>query len=79
MEKEVEVFKSNVDAWVKQVRSEMSEFKEISPLLEENTDNTQHNYELIQEMRNEIESLKKEINLLKISHIIMLKEKDFFS
>ena len=75
MEKEVEDFKDNVDAWIKQVRSEVSAFSHVPSILKENTGNIQHNYELIKEMRNEIERLKKEINLLKISHIIMLNEK----
>lgn len=77
MEKEVEEFKSNVDAWIKQVRSEVSAFSNVPSIIKENTGNIQHNYELIKEMKNEIERLKKEINLLKISHIIMLNEKGF--
>lgn len=75
MEKEVEEFKENIDAWIKQIRSEFAEFRHLPSMLEESTGNIQHNYELIQELQSEVEQLKKEINLLKISHIIMLKEK----
>jgi hypothetical protein len=75
MDKEIEVFKTNVDSWIKQFKSDLSGLSELPSSFEENNDNIQHNYELIREMRNEIEGLKKEINLLKISHIIMLKEK----
>lgn len=70
---DIQSFKENIDAWVKQIRGEVSQFQEIPYILEENVDNTQHNYELIKEMKNEIEELKHEINALKIIQIATLK------
>mgnify|MGYP001590793506 FL=1 len=75
MEQDLEVFKSNVDSWIKQIRREFAEFSDLPPLVSENADNIQHNYELIYELKDEIEELKQEINALKLIQIISLKQK----
>lgn len=71
----MEVFKENVDSWIKQIRREFSEFSDIPAAVEENTDNIQHNYELIYELKDEIEELKQEINALKLIQIVSLRSK----
>jgi len=73
MESELINFKENIDSWVKEIKGEISRFQDVPYILEENVDNTQHNYELIKEMRAEIEELKHEINALKIIQIATLK------
>ena len=75
MEPELETFRENVDSWIKQIRREFTEFSDLPALLNENTDNIQHNYELIYELKDEIEELKQEINALKLIQIISLKQK----
>lgn len=75
MEQELELFRDNVDSWVKQIRREFSEFSELPSVINENTDNIQHNYELIYELKDQIEELKQEINALKLIQIISLKQK----
>ena len=75
MEQDLEVFKNNVDSWIKQIRREFAEFSDLPPLVSENADNIQHNYELIYELKDEIEELKQEINALKLIQIISLKQK----
>ena len=75
MEKEVEIFKENVDAWIKQIRREFSQFQDLPGVLNESVDNIQHNYELIYELKDEIEELKQEINALKLIQLITLKGK----
>lgn len=75
MDTDYEVFKENVDAWIKQIRREFSEFSDVPGLVYENADNVQHNYELIYELKDEIEELKQEINALKLVQIISLKTK----
>ena len=75
MEPELEIFRDNVDAWIKQIRREFSELSELPNVLSENTDNIQHNYELIYELKDQIEELKQEINALKLIQIISLKQK----
>ena len=43
MEQEVKNFIDNVDAWIKQIRREFSNFQDVPSVLSENTDNIQHN------------------------------------
>ena len=75
MEQELETFRDNVDSWIKQIRREFSEFSDLPSVISENADNIQHNYELIYELKDEIEELKQEINALKLIQIISLKQK----
>ena len=75
MEPELEIFRENVDSWIKQIRREFGEFSDLPSIISENTDNIQHNYELIYELKDEIEELKQEINALKLIQIISLKQK----
>ena len=75
MEPELETFRENVDSWIKQIRREFADFSDLPGLMAENTDNIQHNYELIYELKDEIEELKQEINALKLIQIISLKQK----
>jgi len=76
MEQEFEIFRENVDLWIKQIRREFSEFSDMPSIINENADNIQHNYELIYELKDEIEELKQEINALKLIQIISLKQKN---
>ena len=75
MEQELETFRDNVDSWIKQIRRQFSEFSDLPSVVSENADNIQHNYELIYELKDEIEELKQEINALKLIQIISLKQK----
>lgn len=74
MEPELKNFTENVDAWIKQIRREFSSFSDLPVVVSENTDNIQHNYELIYELKDQIEELKQEINALKLIQIISLKK-----
>ena len=76
MEKELEIFRDNVDSWIKQIRREFSDFTELPSVVNENADNIQHNYELIYELKDQIEELKQEINALKLIQILSLKQKN---
>lgn len=75
MEPELETFRENVDSWIKQIRREFADFSDLPSMVSENADNVQHNYELIYELKDEIEELKQEINALKLIQIISLKQK----
>ena len=74
METEVKNFIDNVDSWIKQIRREFAEFQDVPHVVNENVDNIQHNYELIYELKDQIEELKQEINALKLIQIISLKK-----
>jgi len=75
MDPQITAFRDNVDAWIKQIRREFSELSDLPAAVQENTENIQHNYELVYELRDEIEELKQEINALKLIQIIALKNR----
>jgi len=74
MEPELKNFTNNVDAWIKQIRREFSNFSDLPRIVGENTDNMQHNYDLIYELKDEIDELKQEVNALKLIQFLSLKK-----
>ncbi len=74
MEKEVTNFIVNIDSWIKQIRGEFANFQDVPEVVNGNVDNIQHNYELIYELKDQVEELKQEINALKLIQIISLKK-----
>jgi len=74
MDKQIKQFKESVDGWIKQINSEVSSYKQLPAIVGENTDNIQHNYELVYELKEEIEELKKELNALKLVQLVSLKK-----
>lgn len=67
--------KENVDEWVKDINARVQNVEKLAKVLKDTIDNTEHNYELLQEHRQEIEELKQEIKLLKIISLAMIKSK----
>ncbi len=67
-------FQENVDLWIKQIRREFSEFADLPSLVNENTENIQHNYELYYELQDEIDEMKKDIAAMKVILMIFRKE-----
>ena len=67
-------FVKDIDSWIKQIRGEFSEFKEIPIITAENQENIQHNYELIYDLKDQVEELKQEIHALKLLQLISLKK-----
>tara|TARA_Y100000310_G_scaffold227830_1_gene230103 strand:- start:2606 stop:2869 length:264 start_codon:yes stop_codon:yes gene_type:complete len=66
-------FTENVDSWIKQVRSEVSQITDTSAIVEENSDNVQHNYELIYELKRDMERISDELKALKLMHLLQIK------
>ncbi|MDA1196705.1 MAG: hypothetical protein O2779_01945 [Nanoarchaeota archaeon] len=66
-------FTENVDSWIKQVRSEVSSIVDTSAIVEENSDNVQHNYELIYELKRDMERMRDEVKALKLMHLLQMK------
>ncbi|MBI2140485.1 hypothetical protein HYU14_06175 [Candidatus Woesearchaeota archaeon] len=75
MEQEVVKFTENVDAWIKQIRSEVSQLTDVSSAVEENTNNIQHNYELIYELKDNVERLAEEVKALKMMQLVQIKDR----
>ncbi len=71
--REFETFKQNVDCWVKDMNGEISTLSSITPIVEENISNIDHNYELIQDMRTEIKQLRDELSAMKILQILSIR------
>ena len=67
-------FKENVDEWIKQIRTEFSQFKHLPRVVDDGLENIQHNYELVRELRQEIEDLKQELRLMKAMQFALLKK-----
>ncbi len=74
METETKNFMENVDSWIKQIRAEFSQITDVSSIVEENVNNVQHNYELIYELKEQIDNLQGEIKALKLMQLLQLKE-----
>ena len=74
METETKNFMENVDSWIKQIRSEFNQITDVSGIVEENVNNVQHNYELIYELKEDMDNLKAEIKALKLMQLLQLKE-----
>ena len=69
-------FKVEVDEWIKKLNKDVTDIPDMKKCLLETIDNTQHNYELIYELKDEIEDLKQELNALKLIQILSLKKGD---
>ncbi len=68
--------KENVDSHIKELKRRISNLEDLPTSVNENTDNIQHNYELIYEIKDKIEELNREINATKLIQIIALKQKN---
>ncbi len=68
------MFRENVDSWIKDLRSKMADFDDLPNIVSENIDNTQHNYELIYELKQEVEELKHELHMMRLVQTMMLKK-----
>ena len=67
-------FKDEIDSWIKDLNSRISLIEDLPHIVKENTDNIQHNYELISDLLYEINELKMEVNSLKLIQIINITE-----
>ena len=72
---EIDALKENVDSHIKELKRKISELEDLPQIVNEITDSTQHNYELIYDLKDDIEKIKQEINALKLIQIISLKQK----
>ncbi len=67
-------FKENVDSWIKQIRTEFSQFKHLPNVVNESLDNIQHNYELVRDLKQDVDDLKQELRLMKAMQLAILKK-----
>ena len=74
MDAETENFIENIDNWIKQIRAEFSNITDVSNVVEDNVNNIQHNYELIYELKEQIDKLTEEIKALKLMQLLQIKK-----
>lgn len=73
-ENELTVFKETMDSWVKFFNTRLNTINNLSYAIEETHDNTNHNYELIKETRQDIEFLKEELKGMKMMQMLLLQK-----
>lgn len=74
MEAETKNFIENVDSWIKQIRSEFGQVTDVSEVVEENVTNIQHNYELIYELKAQLDKVQEELKAIKLMQLLQIKE-----
>lgn len=65
-------FKTNMDSWVKFFNNKLDVMRDFSLQIVETADNSNHNYELIKEVREDIEMLRQELRAIKLMQVLML-------
>jgi hypothetical protein len=67
-------FRENVDCWIKEFNSKMTRVSSITDAVAENVDNTNHNYEMIQEMKKQLDALQQEVKTMKLMQLLAIKK-----
>ena len=67
-------FKGEMDEWVKEFNSRLQGIEINNEILSEQAGDIEHNYELLQEMRAEINRLREELSALRLVQILHLKQ-----
>lgn len=66
-------FRENVDSWIKDFNGQLQEMQSITETVDENIDNTNHNYEIIQKMQRQMEEMQQEVKTIKLMQLLVLK------
>jgi hypothetical protein len=74
MKKQFESFKADMDGWIKSLNREISDFHHVPSMVEENCENIDHNYEMLHQMRAEINKLKEELAAMKLLQLMSIKD-----
>ncbi len=67
-------FQENVDGWIKDINIRFAHVNVLSTVVKENTSNIQHNYELIQQVLDEVQQLRQDIETLKLVQLVALNQ-----
>ncbi len=66
MEEETKQYIENIDSWIKEINQEIAPLKELRNSLAEAHRNIQHNYELIYELKENIENLAEQMKTVSL-------------
>ena len=72
-ELEMKSFRKNMDSWVKFFNGKIQVISGVNTLLRENSENSNHNYELIREIKEDMEELKAEMKTMKLMQMMILE------
>ena len=74
MKKQFDAFKLDMDGWIKSMNSELGRYRYIPPIIEENDENIDHNYEMLHQLRAEVHKLKEELAAMKLLQLMSIKD-----
>lgn len=72
---QMQKFQADVDDWIKNFNKTVDGLKDMPLAVEEQEGNIHHNYELIVELKEDIQNLREELKTLRLVQTVMLKEK----
>jgi len=72
---QMQKFQADVDDWIKNFNKTVDGLKDMPMAVEEQEENINHNYELIIELKEDIQHLREELKTLRLVQTVMLKEK----
>ncbi|PIN80192.1 hypothetical protein COV16_01330 [Candidatus Woesearchaeota archaeon CG10_big_fil_rev_8_21_14_0_10_34_8] len=67
-------FKENIDSWIKQFNHQMNDVATMAEAVDENINNTNHNYEMLQKMQKQVDWIQQEVKTLKLMQLLVLKK-----
>ena len=71
MQKDTKRFVKNIDNWIKEIRKDYTRLKDIPIFVTENTDNIQHNYELIKEIEEKLDKLTEDFQVIRVAIMLL--------
>lgn len=74
MNPEINLLKKEMDSWIKDLQPKLSDIPKISEAIQNHSEDISFNYELIQELKLEINRLREEISALRLIQILQLKQ-----
>jgi hypothetical protein len=67
-------FMQNVDSWIKDFNHQMNDVGTMAQAVDENISNTNHNYEMLQKMKKQMDSMHQEVKTMKLMQLLVLKK-----
>jgi mevalonate kinase len=71
---DLSTFKEGMDGWVKDMNNQMHMVGQVANIVQENTSDIQHNYELIKRLLQEMEALRHEMETMKMVQLVALSQ-----
>ena len=66
-------FKDNMDGWVRSFSVQLDKLSKMPILIDETRNNTNHNYEIINQLRTQMDELKEDVRTIKLMQVFIMK------